>query len=136
MKASVLDPAPPRTGGGDGGGGGWAWLVTAQDIFEAHIIRGLLEAEGILPVFLDTRDPSPGAWMFLSGNINALVRIFVPRSLLDSARLVMLEAGVKSDIAVKPNEQVVAARRSWLWLAIVIAIALALFIASIHRPVM
>src|SRR5687768_392917 len=93
----LQDPAPPRSGDGGDGGGGWRWLVTAQGLVEAELIKGVLEGAGVVPVVLDAHDPSPGAWMFPSGNVNALVRIFVPAALLDQARLTLLETGFSSD---------------------------------------
>lgn len=90
----VVMPAPPRSAAdGGGGGGGWAWLVTARDAMEAEIIRGMLEALGV-PVALDWRDPSPFAWMHLSGNLFRPVPVYVPVSLIDQARLQLLETGL------------------------------------------
>lgn len=132
--SSVLDPAPPRTGGDDGGGGGgWAWLVTARGIIEAELVRGALEASGIVPVALDARDPSPGAWLFLSGNVNALVRVFVPRSLLDAARLVLLEAGWEADPA--PEQQPAPPGHTWKWWvwAVLAVVLVALFLVATVR---
>lgn len=94
-RSQVLIPSPPDTADG-GGGGGWAWLLTARGIIEAELVRGVLESAGVVPVALDTSDPSPGSWMFLSGNVNALVRVFVPASMLDTARLTLLEAGFET----------------------------------------
>ena len=96
----VLDPAPPQAASGDGGGGRWAWLVTAVDAVEAEIIRGLLEATGT-PVALDWRDPSPFAWMHLSGNLHRPVPVYVPASMVDAARLQLLELGLE---APEPTE--------------------------------
>src|SRR6266487_4093505 len=93
QRGSRVIDSPPAVTDPTGGGGGWAWLLTARGIIEAELVRGVLESAGIVPVALDGRDPSPGAWMFLSGNVNALVRVFVPVSLLDSAKLVLLETG-------------------------------------------
>jgi hypothetical protein len=107
--SQVIDRAPPSDVEAGGGGGGWAWLVTARGIIEAELVRGVLETAGIVPVAFDRRDPSPGAWMFLSGNVNALVRVFVPASLLDSARLVLLETGL-NEPAAPPN---LPERRAW-----------------------
>lgn len=90
----VTDRTPPDQLTGDGGGGGWAWLVTARGIIEATLIQGVLEAAGIVQVVLDDRDPSPGAWMYMSGNVNRLVRVFVPISVLERARLELLESGL------------------------------------------
>jgi hypothetical protein len=91
-RTGVLQPAPPKESAG-GGGGRWAWLLTAKDAVEAEIIRGLLEAGGV-PVALDWRDPSPFAWMHLSGNLFRPVPVYVPASLIDSARLHLLDLGL------------------------------------------
>src|ERR1051326_7988270 len=89
-RTGTLDPAPPRPNDG-GGGGRWAWLFTAGGLVEAELARGALEHAGV-PVVLDRRDPSPFAWMHLAGNMNAPVQLYVPASLLDNARLTLLEA--------------------------------------------
>ena len=91
-RTGVLEPAPPAERWG-GGGGRWAWLFTARDGVEAEIVRGLLEASGV-PVALDLRDPSPFAWMHLSGNLFRPVPVYVPAGLIDSARLQMLDLGL------------------------------------------
>ena len=93
-RTGVLEPAPPRENMG-GGGGRWAWLLTAKDALEAEIVRGLLEAGGV-PVALDWRDPSPFAWMHLSGNLFRPVPVYVPAGLVDSARLQLLDMGLDS----------------------------------------
>jgi hypothetical protein len=93
-RIATLDPAPPSPREG-GGGGRWAWLITASGIVEAELVRGLLETDGI-PVVLDRRDPSPFAWMYLAGNVNAPIQIHVPATLLDPARLRLIEAGFES----------------------------------------
>jgi hypothetical protein len=93
-RTGVLQPAPPQEHAG-GGGGRWAWLLTARDAVEAEIVRGLLETAGV-PVALDWRDPSPFAWMHLSGNLFRPVPVYVPASLIDSARLQLLELGLES----------------------------------------
>jgi len=104
-RTGVLDPAPPIPTWG-GGGGGWAWLLTATDAVEAEIVRGLLEATGV-PVALDWRDPSPFAWMHLSGNMHRPVPVYVPASMVDAARLQLLELGLE---ASEPSEVVPATR--------------------------
>src|SRR5688572_6976663 len=92
--ASYVIDAPPTDADSGGGGGGWAWLLTARGIIEAELVRGALETSGIVPVVLDTKDPSPGAWMYMSGNVLAPVRVLVPSSLLEPARLALLEIGL------------------------------------------
>lgn len=91
-RSQVIDP--PRSTHEGGGGGGWSWLVTASGIIEAQLIRGVLEEAGVVQVWLDTRDPSPTAWMFMSGDPNAPVPIYVPASQLDTARLALLDSGL------------------------------------------
>ena len=103
-RTGVLDPAPPVPTWG-GGGGGWAWLLTATDAVEAEIVRGLLEATGV-PVALDWRDPSPFAWMHLSGNLHRPVPVYVPASMVDAARLQLLELGLEAP-ETSANEPVV-----------------------------
>jgi len=102
-RTGVLEPAPPREVWG-GGGGGWAWLLTARDALEAEIVRGLLEASGV-PVALDWRDPSPFAWMHLSGNVFRPVPVYVPTSLIDDARLQLLEMGLGDDGEPEPEDE-------------------------------
>ena len=91
-RTGVLEPTPPSEDLG-GGGGRWTWLLTARDAVEAEIVRGLLEGSGV-PVALDWRDPSPFAWMHLSGNLFRPVPVYVPAGLIDSARLQLLELGL------------------------------------------
>jgi hypothetical protein len=91
-RTGVLDPSPPRSDMG-GGGGRWTWLLTARDAVEAEIVRGSLEGSGV-PVALDWRDPSPFAWMHLSGNLFRPVPVYVPAGLIDSARLHLLDLGL------------------------------------------
>lgn len=92
LRIATRDPAPPVPLDG-GGSGRWAWLLTAGGIVEAELVRGVLESSGV-PVVLDRRDPSPFAWMYLGGNVNAPVKVFVPATLLSAARLQLLEAGM------------------------------------------
>ena len=133
----VIDSPPTPTDEG-GGGGGWAWLLTARGIIEAELVRGVLESAGVVPVALDGRDSSPGAWMFLSGNVNALVRVFVPLAQLDSAKLILLEAGFEQPD--QPPEPPAPARAhrlsSKLILLAITAVVIAIFlIATMHGRV-
>lgn len=111
--SNVIDRSPPVTGTG-GGDGRWAWLLTVNGHVEAQLVRGMLETAGIVRVLLDATDPSPGAWMFPSGNPNALVRIYVPKVWLDDARLILLDAGVEA-----PDEPArdLAPVSAWPWIA-------------------
>jgi len=131
----VLSPAPPRDVDG-GGSGGWAWLLTARDAVEAEIVRGLLEATGV-PVALDWRDPSPFAWMHLSGNLHRPVPVYVPLSLVDAARLNLLEMGLEAEEDQSPEPEaplrpVLRERHRFLWLSIltltIVAAAWLLFV--------
>ncbi|HVL32771.1 MAG TPA: DUF2007 domain-containing protein [Actinomycetota bacterium] len=110
----VLEPPPTITAEG-GGGGGWALLLTARGIIEAELVKGVLEAAGVVPVVLDARDPSPGAWMFLSGNVNAPVRVYVPLSQLDQARLALLESGLGLEEEPKQAMPAEAVRGPGVW---------------------
>ena len=127
----VLLPTPPR--GVDGGGrGGWAWLLTARDAVEAEIVRGLLEATGV-PVALDWRDPSPFAWMHLSGNLFRPVPVYVPLSMIESARLQLLETGLGNPDSEEPDEEPDAVpvrstlrdRHRFVWVAIAVLTVIA-----------
>lgn len=122
MRSQVVDPPPVAPGDG-GGRGGWAWLLTARNLIEAHLVRGLLETEGIVPVAFDSSDPSAGAWLYISGNVNAPVRVFVPASLLDAARLAMLEIGFGPGETDEPERSAAAAERGlpiWTWMVAVL----------------
>jgi hypothetical protein len=138
QRGSRVIDAPPAENDRGGDGGGWAWLLTARGIIEAELVRGVLETAGIAPVALDGRDNSPGAWMFLSGNVNALVRVFVPVSQLDSARLVLLEAGFSSPeqpptAPIKARPRRVSGRS--IWLVITAVVIIIFLIATMHARV-
>ena len=133
-RTGVLDPAPPEAAWGGGGGGGWAWLLTASDAVEAEIVRGLLEATGV-PVALDWRDPSPFAWMHLSGNLHRPVPVYVPASMVDAARLQLMEMGLALEDDPNPapaTSMVLRERHRFLWQVVlaltVIAVAWILFV--------
>lgn len=139
-RSQVIDP--PRSTHDGGGGGGWAWLVTARGIIEAQLIRGVLEDAGVVPVWLDTRDPSPGAWMFMSGNPNAPVAVYVPASLLETARLALLDSGLEADADAgadwSPEEQQRLVRRSpWGLIGVALAafVIVILLLASVRASV-
>ncbi|HJR19026.1 MAG TPA: hypothetical protein VJ922_04845 [Actinomycetota bacterium] len=116
-RTGILDPAPPRASSGGGGGGRWAWLLTASDAVEAEIVRGLLEDAGV-PVALDWRDPSPFAWMHLSGNLHRPVPVYVPAGLIDEARLHVMEMGLAAEDSVEPETPrvpVLRERHRFIW---------------------
>ena len=143
QRGSQVIDSPPATVDHGGGGGGWAWLLTARGIIEAELVRGVLESAGVIPVALDGRDPSPGAWMFLSGNVNALVRVFVPLAQLDSARLILLEAGFEQPEPAAPDPLAAPATPARaprfhsraIWLAITAVVILIFLIATMHARV-
>lgn len=110
-RTRVVDPAPPAESAG-GGDGRWAWLLTARDALEAEIVRGLLEAGGV-PVALDWRDPSPFAWMHLSGNLFRPVPVYVPAGLVDSARLQLLEMGLDDSEPEAGTGEAAATMPTW-----------------------
>jgi hypothetical protein len=138
QRGSRVIDAPPDEVDRGGDGGGWAWLLTAHGIIEAELVRGVLETAGIAPVALDGRDTSPGAWMFLSGNVNALVRVFVPASQLDSARLILLEAGFTApEQPAPPPVEARAPRVSGrsIWLVITAVVIIIFLVATMHARV-
>lgn len=111
-RTGVLHPAPPQESEG-GGDGRWAWLLTARDAVEAEIVRGLLEGAGV-PVALDWRDPSPFAWMHLSGNLFRPVPVYVPAGLIDNARLHLLDMGLESmDEAEEDDDSAPVGPNAW-----------------------
>lgn len=81
---------PVDAGGGGGGGQGWTLLTTARNHLIAHLISGRL-AQELIDVMLDTSNPALGAWMKPFGDPLAPVRVFVRRSDLDRATLVLIE---------------------------------------------
>lgn len=127
----VIDQAPPRDG--SGGGGGWAWLLTAGGRIEAELVRGLLESDGIVPVWLDTRDPSPSAWLFPFGDPNALVRIYVPASLLEQARLSLLETGYT--VPETPPSPQRSRTVWWIWIVVAVILGSIFLWATFHASV-
>src|SRR5438552_1320805 len=138
QRGSRVIDSPPAVTDPTGGGGGWAWLLTARGIIEAELVRGVLETAGIVPVALDGHDNSPGAWMFLSGNVNALVRVFVPASQLDSARLVLLETGFDAPEQPAPSPPATAGHRlsgRTIWLVITAVVIIIFLIATMHARV-
>lgn len=79
-------------------------MVTASDSIEAALIRGVLECADV-PVVLDRRDTSPFAWMYPGGNIYAPVAVLVPSSLLEAARLALMEASLLTpEEPVRPGD--------------------------------
>lgn len=101
-RIDVRDPAPPKAPTGGGGGGRWSRVVTARDSIEAELVRGVLEEAGV-PVVLDHRDDSPFAWMYPGGNVNAPVAVLVPSTLLEPARLALMEANLLAPDDVAPE---------------------------------
>lgn len=81
---------PAEWDGGGGGGQGWVLLTTARNHVVAHLIRGRL-AEDAIDAVLDMSNPAVGAWLKPFGDPLAPVRIFVRRSDLDRASLVLHE---------------------------------------------
>ncbi|HEX9712230.1 MAG TPA: hypothetical protein VGB52_06720 [Actinomycetota bacterium] len=137
--ARVIDRAPPpgvTDDHGEHGGGGWAWLLTVRGIIEAELVRGLLETAGIVPVHLDATDPSPTSWMFLSGDVNALVRVYVPRAHLDEARLALLERSAPAPEPEPGDRTGYRLRPAWIVIGVLVATAFGwrLFVAACGSP--
>ena len=94
---TTIDRAPPRPPdeddpGGGGGGRGWVLLCSVGDRYEAEMIRGVLEGEGLGPVVLEAVQV-PGSWLLPSGHERLPQRVFVMRAVAEAARLALLEAG-------------------------------------------
>lgn len=116
-------------GGGDGGGGqGWRLLTTARNHLVAHLIRGRLAEESI-EVLLDLSNPALGAWMKPFGDPLAPVRIFVRRSDLDRATLVLHEVDHRPPDADAPPSPTTKA--AWWVLVGSVAVVLLLEIAGL-----
>jgi hypothetical protein len=84
-------PPPEVIENGGGGGGEWTVLTVARGRMVAHLIRGLLESEGI-ETALDTSNPAPGAWLLPFGDQNAPVKVLVRSGQLEWARLALAQA--------------------------------------------
>lgn len=101
----TIDPAPPGppldAPGGGGGGDGWALLATVGDRYEAEMIRGVLETDGIGPIVIQAV-PVPGSWLLPAGHERIPQRVFVPRAVLEAARLALLEAGMVPEEELEP----------------------------------
>src|SRR5438309_9652249 len=90
-KVSNEAPPPhPRNPGEGGGGGEWALLTVARNQVVAHLIRGRLAQEGIDAV-LDASNDSPGAWLHPFGDPTSPVKVFVRRTDLSAASLLLHE---------------------------------------------
>lgn len=83
---------PPEDRHFGGGRSGWALLRTVSDLYEAELIRGLLESEDLGPVILEPVQ-TVGAWMLPSGHARIPQRIYVLAALVDAAQLALLESG-------------------------------------------
>src|SRR5947209_14357830 len=82
-------PPGPRDPGGRGGGD-WALLTIAANQVIAYLIRGRLAQEGI-EVVLDASNASPGAWLHPFGDPASPVKVFVRRTDLSAASLLLHE---------------------------------------------
>ena len=83
-------PPTPRDPGGGGGGGEWTLLTIAANQVVAYLIQGRLAQEGI-DVVLDASNASPAAWLHPFGDPSSPVKIFVRRSDLTAASLLLHE---------------------------------------------
>ena len=94
---TTIDRAPPRPPDADdpsggGSGRGWVLLCSVGDRYEAEMIRGVLETEGLGPVVIEAVQV-PGSWLLPSGHERLPQRVFVMRAVAEAARLALLEAG-------------------------------------------
>ncbi|HYR61056.1 MAG TPA: hypothetical protein VET24_00230 [Actinomycetota bacterium] len=125
-EAPPPDPREP-----DGGDGGWALLTVAGNQVLAYLIRGRLVAEGI-EVLLDSSNASPAAWLHPFGDPSSPVRIFVRRTDLTAATLLLHEvdqpSGVPAPLGAAGPE---IRRASWLGFRLFAALAAALALSGL-----
>src|SRR5437870_13277704 len=124
-KASHEAPPPhPRDPREGGGGGEWALLTVARNHVVAHLIRGRLAQEGI-EVVLDSSNTSPGAWLHPFGDPASPVRVFVRRSQLTEASLLLHEVD-QVEVAGRRLPVAHAGQGSWIGFRVLVAVAAAL----------
>lgn len=86
-------PPPEPPAATEGGGEGWVLLTEAPGSVVAHLIVGRLAHDSI-ESHLDTSNPSPGAWLYPFGNPLAPVKVYVRRT--DLARALLILSQVES----------------------------------------
>lgn len=127
-------PTPPPPGPDRGGGGDWALLTVASNAVVAHLIWGRLAAEGI-EVHLDSSNASPAAWLHPFGDPASPVRVFVHRSDLAAASLLLHEFDDAPDREQEPVRVAGAgggvAAGSWTGFRLVVAAAAALVLTGL-----
>ncbi len=122
-------PPTPRDPEHGGGGGDWALLTVAVNEVVAHLIWGRLAAEGI-DVVLDASNPSPAAWLHPFGDPSSPVKVFVRRSDLAAASLLLHE--VDQPVAA-PGPSVhrgQAALPTWTGFRLIVAASAALILLA------
>lgn len=91
--------SPPAAPPGDserrygGGRPGWALLRTVGDLYEAQLIRGVLEGAGLGPVVVEPIQ-TVGSWLLPSGHERVPQKIFVLAALVDASELALLDIGL------------------------------------------
>jgi len=129
-------PPPPAPEPDRGGGGDWALLTVAGNAVVAHLIWGRLAAEGI-EVHLDASNASPAAWLHPFGDPASPVKVFVRRSDLAAASLLLHEVDgapyLEPDIetAPVPGGAAGAAGPSWTGFRLLVAAAAALTLTGL-----
>lgn len=113
-------PGPPEDFAGGGGGEDWTLLTTAENSVVAHLIQGRLSEVGIACV-LDHFDPSPGAWLKPFGDPLAPVKIYVRRSSLGQASILLHEVGHQPPDPMHEGPPVVKAMW-WLTIGMIIVL--------------
>jgi len=116
----------PLQDGSGGGGNNWLLLMVASNEAIAHIAAGRLREEGV-ETFLDTSNPSPGAWLHPFGDPTAPVRIYVRARDWERARD-LLPPSVPDSREEYPTGPLTA-----VMLGIVLAIALMLVVVEIFE---
>src|SRR6267378_4384931 len=121
---------PPGPRDPDGrGGGDWALLTVAANQVIAYLIRGRLAQEGI-EVVLDSSNASPGAWLHPFGDPASPVRVFVRRSQLTEASLLLHEVD-QVEVAGRRLPVAHAGQGSWIGFRVLVAVAAALALSGL-----
>ena len=127
-------PPPPAHDSDRGGGGDWALLTVAGNAVVAHLIWGRLAAEGI-DVHLDASNASPAAWLHPFGDPASPVKVFVRRSDLAAASLLLHEVEDPPETEQEPlritGTAAGARAPSWTGFRLLVAAAAALALTGL-----
>jgi hypothetical protein len=111
-----------------GGGQDWQLLTTARNQIVGHMVRGVLNAQGI-ECLIDGFNASPGAWLKPFGDPLAPVRLYVRRYDLESASLILHEVDHQPSDPDAPADRRI--RAMWLGSMFTIVAATALLLLEL-----